>query len=135
VGEEVYGHGRREDRLLSTRAQENGGIEVFRVVATEAATDGPAPWSLAGLVLSLDDQPGGDLMRFVSETNGSDEGEEPDPFAYVYTRLGTHEAKAQISYTGAKVDVLTLTFTTSSAGTWVRDEYRKGRLKDRDTGV
>ena len=135
VGEEVYGHGRREDRLLSTRERESGGLEVFRVVAREASTEGPAPWVLTGVMLNLDDAPGGDVIRFLSETDGVDQGEAPDPFTYQYTRLGTHEAKVEITYARSKVDVLTLTFTTSSAGTWVRDEYRKGRLKDRDTGV
>lgn len=135
VGEPVYGHGRREDRLLSARGTDPGCLEVFRVLATDAPTEGPAPWSLAGQVISLDDQPGDDRMRFVTETDGVDEGEAPDPFTYQYSRLGTHEAKVEIAYTASKVDVLTLSFTTARTGTWVRDEYRKGRLKDRDTGV
>lgn len=95
--------------------------------------DGSAPDSFAGLTLNLDDQPGGDLMRFDTETTGVDLGVDPDPFSYVLTRLSASQVRVDLA-DGDKLDVYVFTFGSASAGSWVRDEYRDGRLKDRDTG-
>lgn len=134
VVEPVHGHGGRDGRVLSTKED---GHKFFRVVATEIPSGGPAPSSIAGLTLSLDDSPGEDLMQFTSETEGVDLGVNPDPFTYILTRTGPDTIKIEIKRAGVtgRRDVYTLVFTVAGAGTWVRDEFRGSELKDRDTGV
>ncbi len=94
---------------------------------------GLAPDGLAGLTFDLDDQPGGDQMEFTTDTSGVDLGTSPDPFAYEYTRLTATQARVEVR-DGNKLDAYVFTFTALNAGTWVRDEYRDGSLRDRDTG-
>jgi hypothetical protein len=134
VVESVPGHGGRDGRILSTK---DDGHKFFRVVVTEIPSGGPAPSSVAGLTLSLDDSPGGDLMQFTSETEGVDLGVNPDPFTYILTRTGPDTIKIETKRAGAtdRRDVYTLVFTVAAAGTWVRDEFRGSELKDRDVGV
>ncbi len=98
-----------------------------------ANTNAFAPDSLAGLTLNLDDQPGGDLMEFTTSTTGVDLGTDPDPFTYVYTKLAANQARVEVR-DGSKLDAYVFTFATLSSGSWTRDEYRDGLLKDRDTG-
>ncbi len=132
----IYGHGGRERRLRSTRPADGATHEYVRVVITDAPTNGLAPWSLAGLSLELDDEPGGDVVKFSSETAGqdlSDDGD-VDSFRYAYTRLGSGEGSAVLTYASNRVDALTFSFTGPGTGTWSRDEYRDGRLRDHDAG-
>lgn len=138
VEDSVYGHGGREDRLFSTRREDRPVNEYFRVVVTEAPTNGLAPWSFAGATLHLDDSPGGDSLNFLSETNGIETGSSTNAFVYSFTRTGTNEVRVEThppTYYFDRRNVYLFTFTGQGMGTWVRDEYRKGKLKDRDTGV
>lgn len=135
VDDAIYGHGGRERRLRSTRSDDNPGREYFRVVSTDAPTNGFAPWSLTGITMELDDEPGGDVMKFILATTGEDVSEtDSDPFNYTYTRTGNNEAKAELLYASNKVDQLTFAFTGPGVGTWSRDEFRDGKLKDHDAG-
>lgn len=135
VDDAIYGHGGKERRLRSTRPDDNPGREYFRVVTTDAPTNGFAPWSLAGITLEFDDEPGGDVMKFILATTGEDVSEtDSDPFTYSYARTGNNEAKAELVYASNKVDQLTFAFTGPGVGTWSRDEFRDGRLKDHDAG-
>lgn len=135
VDDAIYGHGGRERRLRSTRPDDNPGREYFRVVTTDAPTNGFAPWSLAGIAMELDDEPGGDVMKFLQATTGEDVSDsDSDPFTYTYTRSGNNEAKAELFYASNKVDQLIFAFTGPGVGTWSRDEFRDGRLKDHDDG-
>jgi hypothetical protein len=95
--------------------------------------NGSAPDSFAGLTFNLDDQQGGDLMQFNTATSGVDLGTDPDPFSYVLTRLSSSQVRLDLA-DGDKLDVYVFTFSSATAGSWVRDEYRDSRLKDRDTG-
>jgi len=131
----IYGHGGRERRLRSAHPDDGASHEYFRVVMTDAPTNGFAPWALTGISIELDDEPGGDVMRFDTETTGLDVSEgDFDPFGYVYTRLGAGEAKAELSYASNRSELITFAFTGPGVGTWSRDEFRDGKLKDHDAG-
>lgn len=135
VDDAIYGHGGKERRLRSTRSDDNPGREYFRVATTDAPTNGFAPWSLTGITMELDDEPGGDVMKFLLATTGEDVSKtDSDPFNYTYSRTGNNEAKAELVYASNKVDQLTFAFTGPGVGTWSRDEFRDGKLKDHDAG-
>ncbi|HAB15851.1 MAG TPA: hypothetical protein DCE44_05310, partial [Verrucomicrobiales bacterium] len=135
IGDPVFGVGRTVTRVFSTRTGGNVSFQTYRLETSAGPTNGFAPWSLAGVVLGLDDQPGNDLMRFVSETEGVDDGDEPDPFTYLFSRIDLNTVTADIQYRKGRHDRLTLTFTAVGIGTWVREEFRNDKLKDRDIGV
>lgn len=135
IGDAVFGNGRAVSRVFSTRTGDEVAFQSYRLDVGDVPTNGLAPGSLAGVTLSLDDQPGGDRMRFVSETDGVDEGVQPDPFTYAFSRVDLNTVTAGIRVASDKRDLLTLTFTAPGMGTWVREEYRREKLKDRDTGV
>lgn len=135
VEDPIYGHGGHERRLRSTRPDNGPGHEYFRINVTDAPTNGFAPWSLKGISVELDDEPGGDVMKFTQENAGLDVSEgDSDPFTYSFVRSGNNEAKAELVYASNKVDQLTFAFTGPGVGTWSRDEYRDGKLKDHDAG-
>ncbi len=135
VDDAIYGHGGRERRLRTARSDDRAGHEYFRVVASEAPTNGFAPWALTGLSLELDDEPGGDVMNFRTAATGLDVSEgDSDPFSYDYVRLGVNDARAQLTYASNRTDTITFAFTSPGVGTWSRDEYRDGKLKDHDSG-
>ncbi len=132
IGDPVFGVGRTVDQVFSTR---NGGEVAFgsyRLQEVAAPTNGLAPWSLAGLTFSLDDEPGHDLVRFTDATTGIESGS--DPFGYSFLRVDADTVRADVQRGSDRHDLLTLTFTATARGTWVREEYRKNRLKDRDVG-
>ena len=135
IGAPVFGVGRDITQVFSTRSGGEVTFGSYRLEQVAAPTNGLAPWSLAGATLSLDDTPGDDLMQFTDATRGVDLGDDPDPFAYVFTRVDADTVRTDIDYGDGKKDVLTFTFTAPTRGTWVREEYRKERLKDRDLGV
>lgn len=135
VDDSIYGHGGSERRLRSARSDDGGSHEYFRVVITEASTNGFAPWALTGISIELDDKPGGDVMNFVAATAGLDVSEgDSDPFTYAYTRLSAGEAKAQLTYASTRREVMAFAFTGPGVGTWSRDEFRDGKLKGHDAG-
>lgn len=138
VEDRIFGHGGKERRLKSTQSNDGATHEFFRVIVTDAPTNGFAPWTFAGLSVNLDNRPGGDVMKFLTETNGVDQGTVPDPFVYSFTRSGTNEVRIEThppTYYFDRRNVYVFTFTGAGMGTWVRDEYRRGQLKDRDVGV
>lgn len=135
IGAPVFGVGRDITQIFSTRSGGQVVFGAYRIQDVAAPTNGLAPWSLAGATLSLDDTPGEDLMQFTDGTKGVDLGADPDPFSYAFTRVDADTVRADVDYGDGKKDVLTLTFTAPARGTWVREEYRKERLKDRDLGV
>jgi hypothetical protein len=134
VDDSIYGHGGHERRLRSARPDDGSNHEYVRVVISDAPTNGFAPWALTGISMELDDEPGGDLMKFNTATVGLDVSEDSDPFSYAYTRLSANEAKAELTYASNRIDKLTFAFTGPGVGTWSRDEYRDGKLKDHDAG-
>jgi hypothetical protein len=86
----------------------------------------------------MDNRPGGDVMQFLTETNGVDQGVTPDPFVYTLTRIATNEVRVEThppTYYFDRRNVIIFHYNTPTSGTWVRDEFRRGQLKDRDVGV
>lgn len=134
IEDSIYGHGGRERRLRTARPDDSASHEYVRVRITDAPTNGFAPWALSGISMELDDEPGGDLMKFETSTAGLDVSEDSDAFSYLFTRLGANEAKAELTYASNRIDKLTFAFTGPGVGTWSRDEFRDGRLKDHDAG-
>ena len=135
VEDRIYGHGGRENRLRSTYSGDTNAQEYFRVLVSDASSTGLAPWELKGITLELDDEPGGDLTKFLTDSTGVDvSANDNDPFTYTYTRTGTNEAKAELDYSNNRKEKLVLTFTGPGVGTWSREEFRDGRLKDHDAG-
>ena len=143
IGVPVFGVGRPVNQVFSTRGGGNVAFEFYRLQIAAAPTGDLAPWTLTGLTLNFDDTSGGDLMQFLTDTNGVDLGINPDPFNYQITRPGPNVVVAELNYgalyygvpSSNKIDVLTLTFTAPGMGTWSRDEFRNGSLKDHDVGV
>lgn len=138
VEDTVYGHGGRESRLYSTKQEDKGIQEYYRVVIVDVPTNGLAPWNVTGLTINLDNSPSGDHLQFLTDTNGVKSGVTPDPFIYTFTRTGTNEVRIEThppTYYFDRRSVYTFTFTAPDHGTWIRDEFRKGKLKDRDVGV
>lgn len=135
IGDPVYGVGQPVSRVYSTRNGTEVSFQSYRLEVLDAPTNGLAPWSLAGMTFSLDDQPGDDQVRFDTETEGRDLDTAPDPFRYTFQRTGPDTVTADLQRDADRHDLLTLTFTAAGQGTWVREEYRKGRLKDRDVGL
>lgn len=138
IDDRVYGHGGRERRLRSAHSDDKGVRVFFRLQVTDAPTNGYAPASFSGVTLQLDDSPGGDTLRFLTETNGVSAGNTIDAFIYQLTATGPNEVRVEThppTYNFDRRDVYQFAFTAANAGTWVRDEYRRGQLKDRDTGA
>ena len=112
IGTALPGDGRPVNRMFSTR---NGGevsFHHYRLQVIDGPTNGLAPWSLAGISVEMDDEPGGDVMNFSTATRGLDVSDaDSDPFTYLYSRLGENEAKAAITYASNRSDVVTLAFT------------------------
>ena len=129
------------DPATATFTVQSSGVVYFRGKLAGAGNgsnsnsngNGSAPDSFSGLTFNLDDQPGGDLMQFNTATSGVDLGTDPDPFTYALSRLNASQVRVDIA-DGNKLDVYVFTFTSASAGSWIRDEYRDGAFKDRDTG-
>lgn len=135
IGDPVFGSGRPVNRVFSTRTGAEVVFQSYRLETTEVTDTGFAPWSLAGLRLQLDDRSDADLVVFSSETEGTAREGDDDTFTYELTRLDLNTVVADLRRDDQRNDLLTLTFTATDRGTWVRDEFRKGRLKDRDVGV
>lgn len=135
IGTALPGSGRPVSRMFSTR---NGGevsFNHYRLRVIDGPTNGFAPWALTGISIEMDDEPGGDVMNFSTATGGTDVSDpDSDPFNYLYSRLGENEAKAEITYASNRSDVVTFAFTGPGVGTWSRDEFRDGKLKDHDAG-
>ena len=135
IGDPVFGVGRPVSKTFSTRSGANVAFQSYRLDVVAGPADGFAPWSLSGLTLSLDDDSDNDLLRFQSETEGVDEGDDADRFTYVFSRVDLNTVTAELTYSGARREVLTFTFSAAGMGTWMREEFRNGRLKDRDVGA
>ncbi len=135
IGDSVFGSGRPVNRIFSTRNGDEVLFQSYRLDTSDAPAGGFAPWSLAGLQIQLDDKPGADRVNFTSETEGSASEGGSDAFTYEFTRVDLNTVTADLKRSADRHDLLTLTFTAADRGTWLREEFRKGKLKDRDLGV
>ena len=135
IGSPTPGTGRLVNRIFSTKGGGELHYNSYRLRVGEGPTNGFAPWLFAGVSLEMDDEPGGDVMNFTTETNGVDVSEgENDSFTYLYSRLGENEAKAELTNGSNRTEMVTFNFTGPGVGTWSRDEFRNGQLKDHDAG-
>jgi hypothetical protein len=135
IGQPVFALGNKVTQVFSTR---NGG-EVsygnYRLQIQTAPTNDLAPWTMTGLTLQLDDTPGHDLLRFLTDSTGEESGPTPDPFTYTFSRPGLNQVRLELNFADHESQVLTLSFTSPGLGTWAREEIRKGQVTDRDTGT
>ncbi|MBN9692427.1 MAG: hypothetical protein J0M24_19435 [Verrucomicrobia bacterium] len=135
IGDPVFGVGRPVTQTFSTRSGANVVFQSYRLDVSAGPTDGFAPWSFSGVTLSLDDDGDDDVLRFQSETEGVDEGDDADRFTYVFSRVDLNTVTVELTYRGARREMLTCTFSAAGMGTWMREEFRNNRLKDRDVGA
>jgi len=135
LGEYLPGTGRNVDRIYSTK---NGGevkFNYYRLAVADGPTNGFAPWTLGGIDVELDDQPGGDVTKFLTNTNGENLSEgDTDQFSYLFSRLSDNSARADLTYASNRTETLTFEFTGLGVGTWSRDVYRSGKLKNHGSG-
>jgi hypothetical protein len=96
--------------------------------------DGNAPTAITGLEYLVSE--GGvqlpERLTFLTESRGRQtDTTESDPFTYIYTPNGS-TATLRLRFKTDKWDDYTLNFAN---GTFSRNEYDKGAMKDSDTGT
>jgi hypothetical protein len=135
IGQPVFALGNKVTQVFSTRSGGEVSYGNYRLQIQTAPTNDLAPWTLAGLTLQLDDTPGHDLLRFLTDTTGEESGPSPDPFTYTFSRPGLNQVRLELVFADQETQVLTLSFTSPGLGTWAREEIRNGQVTDRDTGT
>ncbi len=141
VGDPVFGNGNTVNRIFSAKSGEAVAFGNYRLDITDVTVPGLAPWTFQGLSVGLGDDGAREHYDFLTETNGvkvSPTGS--DPFTYTFTRTGNDEAQVSLLKGGPagdkpRRDLYTFTFTAEKLGTFVREEFRGTRLKDRDVGT
>lgn len=141
IGDPVFGNGNTINRIFSAKGGGEVAFGSYRLDITTVTNVGLAPWTFLGVSLGLGDDGAHEHYDFLTETNGvkvSPTGN--DPFTYTFTRTGENEAQVTLvkgSSGGNKSrrDLYTFTFTAEKLGTFVREEFRGERLKDRDLGT
>jgi len=101
----------------------------------DPVNSGISPDALTSLSFTLND--GGTLERlnFLTGASGQEvdlSDFDTDEFSYAYEKTGDSAASVTISFDGQKRDEYTFDFAT---GTFVRQEYDNGQLKDSDSGA
>lgn len=139
VTEPIYGDDKKASRLyrMNDDAARGTTHEYYRVVTTVVTNADLAPWSFAGISLSLNDDGVREFLNFGTETNGAKvEDVETDLFTYTFNRTAESEVKVDLNLGHVDRHTLyTFNFANASSGTFVREEFRGGRLKDRDLGA
>lgn len=141
IGDPFYGNGKKVTLYFSSRKGVELDYAMYRLMVDQPTESGFAPWSIAGMALLLDDEPGDDVLQFLDETNGLEADESDDRFTYEISKLNENQLSIKAtgiepgSGSGEKVDIYTLTFSSPDKGMWSREEFRKGKVKDRDQGV
>ena len=139
VSEPIFGDDKKLNRMFHISDDEAGGAthEYYRVAVTAVTNADNAPWSFAGVSISLNEDGAREFLNFGTETNGARvEGQETGLFSYTFARTAESEVKVDLNF--GEVDrhtVYTFTFATVGSGTFVREEFRDTRLKDRDLGA
>jgi hypothetical protein len=140
IGDPVFGNGNTVNQVFSSKRLANVAFESYRLNVTDNPNPGLAPWSFTGLSLSLGDDGVREHYDFLTETTGVKVSPtSSDPFTYALTRTGDNEVQFDLTKNSAshpdRHDLYTFTFTTTKLGTFVREEFRDARLKDRDLGT
>lgn len=108
--------------------------------AAVAPAASPVPALLTGLRLTLSENGKAQLLDFTSATTGSrSKKDEHDattrPFTFTWTPAASGPSRLVLSYGDERLDSCSLTFTTSTSGRFVREEFRHGNLRDSDHGT
>lgn len=137
VADPVFGSGRRQRRLGSSRNDDGSRSNKFFRVVVEANTNATlAPWGFAGTTIRLGDDLVPESLRFLSETNGLKvEGLETNWFNYLFTKTGDNEAQTEVRFANGRTNTFTFTFAALDRGTFLSEEVRRGRVKNREAGL
>lgn len=135
IGNPVLGNGQVEDRIFSTKNAGSVNYASYRLSISPGPTNGCAPWTIAGLNLAMDDSSSSNAVQYLSETNGQDVySAGNDPFSYSYARISANTGHAERLYSPDRHDSIDYTFIATNSGSWVREEYEHGVLKNRNVG-
>ncbi|MEZ5276068.1 MAG: hypothetical protein R3F07_06800 [Opitutaceae bacterium] len=109
--------------------------DVPAIPGSGSTTGDPAPDTIMGLSLTLDD--GGTLARldFLTETNGQEVDlvkTDTSGFTFVYEKVSSTTATIVVTFDASKRDEYSLNFAAKS---FVRSEYKDGVLNDVDVGL
>ncbi len=141
VGDPIFGNGRTISQVYSTKRGSEITFASYRLTTATNPVAGLAPWSFAGVSLSLGDDGPSDHYNFESVTNGIQvSGGISEPFIYSLTRTGDNDVQAEIvrgstAYYADRREVYSFTFSTANLGTYVREEFRSSTLKSRRLGT
>jgi hypothetical protein len=136
IGNPVFGNGQTEHRMFSTKDGGTVSYAAYRVQVAPGPTNGYAPWSIAGVQIRMEDQSVSNMVHFVTSTNGHDiYSAGDDSFAYRYARTALNAGHAERVYSPTHHDTLTYSYTGPGTGSWTREEYEQGNLKNRTVGA
>ena len=137
VADPVFGSGRRQRRLGSTRNDDGSrSNKFFRVVVEPGTNTTLAPWSFSGATVQLGDDLVPERLRFMTETNGQKvEGIETDSFSYLFTKTGDNEVQTEVRFANGRTNTYTFTYSAGDRGTYLSEEVRRGRVKNREAGL
>ena len=136
----VLGDGKHHVHSLSSKEVQSSGFKSYRVLVSDPAEQSHAPDAFKGLQISLRDDGFREYYHFVTDTAGKKVSQlDESPFSYRFTRVSGDSVRVEITrgsgfYYADRIELFTFTFTTAYSGTFVREEYRAGVLKDRDVG-
>src|SRR5882724_7662280 len=134
IGDPALGNGQIEDRIFSTK-DSTVNFAAYRLQISPGPTNGYAPWFIDGVSMEMDDESSSNAVQYLSTTNGQDVyvgGN--DPFSYGYSRLSASDGRIDRAYSPDRHDTLTYSYTGPGVGTWTRDEYEHGVLKNHNIG-
>ena len=137
VADPVFGSGRRQRRHASTRNDDGSSSnKFFRIVVEPGTNSTLAPWGFSGTTIRLGDDLAPESLRFMTGTNGLKvEGLETNAFNYLFTKTGDNEAQTEVRFTNGRTNTYTFTFAAPDRGTFLSEEVRLGRVKNRESGL
>jgi hypothetical protein len=135
IGSPVLGNGQVEDRIFSTKNAGSVNYASYRLSISPGPTNGFAPWSIEGVTMQMDDSGSSNLVQFLTSTNGQDVyAAGTDPFTYGYERISANTGHAERVYSPDRHDAVDYTYIATNSGSWMREEYEHGVLKNRKVG-
>jgi hypothetical protein len=135
VGSPVLGNGQTVSQIFSTK-DANINYASYRLAISPGPTNGYAPWTLLGVQVQMDDASASNVVHYLTATNGADiYASGTDPFTYQYLRTSASDARADRAYSPTRRDSIVYSFTGPGVGTWSREEFEQGVLKNRGIGA
>ena len=136
IGNSVLGNGQVVNQVFSKKDSSSVSYASYRLLIAPGPTNGYAPWSIGGVSLQMDDSSSSNVVQYLTSTNGQDAyATGNDPFTYGYSRLSANDAHAERTYTPDRHDTIDYSFTAPNSGSWVREEFEHGVLKNRKIGA